>query len=152
MTKFRNFGSLQERCVIKYSSGIPNDIKPLSRRSGNGAKILLKTHLGIKCHPQHIIVIILIQPSPNKSNVNWDNWGCTVRDLELICKMKFICTILASWPLYNVLCNVWDTNKKPSQVPRQIRSARCVVGRDYFVLLTRRKNTIDNDIFNEICR
>ena len=34
-----------------------------------------------------------------------------------------ICTILASWPLYNALCSVWDTHKSASQVLRPSRWA-----------------------------
>ena len=42
--------------------------------------------------------------------------------------LKSICTILASCPLSNALCIVWDTHKSASQVPRPLRQANWIFG------------------------
>ena len=44
--------------------------------------MLLKSHLGIKCHFQYIKVIRLLQHS-SANIVNAGDWGCVVRDPDL---------------------------------------------------------------------
>ena len=54
---------------------IPEDSKPLRSCSGNREKMLLKSHLGIKCYSQYIMVIRFLQHSSNNI-VNGGDWGC----------------------------------------------------------------------------
>ena len=42
--------SKKKRSIMKHSSGLPQDAKSLRSCTGNRAKVLLKGHLGIKCH------------------------------------------------------------------------------------------------------
>ena len=61
---------------------LPQDIKPVRSFSGNRAKMLLKSYLGIKCHSQYFKVnraFSTVPPIVNKSN-----WGCNVHDLGTI--------------------------------------------------------------------
>ena len=61
------------RSIMEHSPGLPQESKSLRSCSGNQAKMLLKGHLGIKCHSQ------TVQPI-----VNGGDCGCIVRDLETI--------------------------------------------------------------------
>ena len=56
--------------------------KSYRRCSRNRAKMILKSHLGIKCHFQYNKVFRLLQHS--LPIVNAGVWGCIVRDLEAI--------------------------------------------------------------------
>ena len=67
---------------MKHSPGLPQDTKSLRSFSGNWAKMLFKSHPGIKCHSQYIKVIRLLSIVP--PIVNGGDWGCIVRDLETI--------------------------------------------------------------------
>ena len=49
--------------------------------------MLLKGHLGIKCHSQYNKVIRLVQYS--SANNSWGDWGCIVRDLETIIVLAY---------------------------------------------------------------
>ena len=73
--------SLKEQSIIKYSLGLLQDTKHLRIRSGNRAKILLKSYLGIDCHSQYIKVVRLIQLS-SANSYNDSEYGCIVRGLE----------------------------------------------------------------------
>ena len=53
----------KKRCTMEHSPGLPQDTKSLRSCSGNRAKMLLKGHLGIKCHSQYNKVIRLLQYS-----------------------------------------------------------------------------------------
>ena len=64
---------------MEYLPGLPQDTKPLRSCSGNRGKMLLKSHLGIKCHLQYNKVIRLLQPIVNRGD-----WGCIVCGLETI--------------------------------------------------------------------
>ena len=59
---------------------LAQDTKPLRSCSGNRAKMLLKSLLGIKCHSQYNKVIRLLQ----HSSANAGDWGCIVRYLATI--------------------------------------------------------------------
>ena len=50
--------------------------------------MLLKSHLGIKCHSQYNKVIRLLSTVP--PIVNGGDWGCIVRDLETIIVLVLI--------------------------------------------------------------
>ena len=63
MTKILK-ASLQERSIIKYLIGLPQYEKPLRSWPGNRAKMLLKSHLIIKCHSRYIQIL---QHTPTKS-------------------------------------------------------------------------------------
>ena len=65
-----------------HSPGISQDTKALGSCAGNRAKMLLKGHLGLKCHSQHNKVIRLLQYS--SANSQWGWLGCNVRDVETI--------------------------------------------------------------------
>ena len=67
--------SSNKRSNIEYS-------KSLRICSGNQAKMLIKGHLGIKCHSQYIKVTRLLQHS--SANRYWGDWGCIVNDLKTI--------------------------------------------------------------------
>ena len=55
----------QEKYIIKYSLGLPQDTEPLRSCSGNPMEMQrLKTHLVMKCHSQYIKVIRILLHSP----------------------------------------------------------------------------------------
>ena len=45
--------SPKKQSIMEYFPGHPQDTKPLRSCSGNRAKMLLKSDLGIKCHSQY---------------------------------------------------------------------------------------------------
>ena len=55
--------SSKKRSIMEHLPGLPQATKPLRSCSGNRAKMLLKIHLGIKCHSQYNKVIRLLQHS-----------------------------------------------------------------------------------------
>ena len=55
---------------------LPQDTKPLRSCSGNRAKMLLKGHLGIKCHSQYNTVIRFLQHSSANSQWEWLGMHC----------------------------------------------------------------------------
>ena len=57
----------QKQSIMKNLPGLPHDTKPLRSCSRNRAKMLLKSHLAIKCHSQYNKVIRLLQYSPANS-------------------------------------------------------------------------------------
>ena len=71
--------SPKKQSVMEYLPVLPQDTKLLRRSSGNRARMLLKSHLGIKCHSQYNKIFRILQHSPANSD-----WGCMVRDLETI--------------------------------------------------------------------
>ena len=70
------------KCIMEYLPGLPQDTKQLRSCSGSRPKMLLKSHLGFKCHSQYTKVIRLL--STVLIIVNSGDWGCIVRDLETI--------------------------------------------------------------------
>ena len=73
---------------MEYLPGLPHDTKPLRSFSGNWVKMLLKSHLGIKCHTQYNKVIRLhrtVLPMVNASD-----GGCIVHDLKTIIVLVFL--------------------------------------------------------------
>ena len=56
----RNSKSPKKRSIMEYSQGVPQDTMSLRSGTGKHAKMLLKGHLGIKCHFQYIKVIRLL--------------------------------------------------------------------------------------------
>ena len=74
--------SPKKQSIMEYLPGLPQDTKPLRSCSGNGAKMLLKSQFGIKCHSN------ITRSSDSFSTVtpivNAGDWGCIVRDLETI--------------------------------------------------------------------
>ena len=59
--------SPKKRSLIEHSPGLPQDTKSFRSCSGNRSKMLLKGHLGIKCHSQYNNVIRLLQYSSANS-------------------------------------------------------------------------------------
>ena len=49
--------SPKKQSIMEYLPRLPQDTKPLRSCSGNRAKMLLKSHFGIKCHTQYNTVI-----------------------------------------------------------------------------------------------
>ena len=72
--------SSKKRSLMEDSPELSLDTKSLRSCSGNRAKMLLKGHIGIKCHSQYNKVIRLLQ----YSSANGGAWGCIMRDLETI--------------------------------------------------------------------
>ena len=59
--------SPKKQSIMEYLTGLPQDTKPLRRCSGNRAKMLFKSHFGIKCNSQYNKVIRLVQYSTANS-------------------------------------------------------------------------------------
>ena len=64
--------SPKKRSIMEYMPGLPQDIKSLRICSIMRTKMLLRSHLGIKCHSQYIMGIRLFQYS--STNVNGDDY------------------------------------------------------------------------------
>ena len=56
---------------MEHSPELPRGTKSLRSCSGNRAKMLLKGHLGIKCHSQYNKAFGLLQYSPANSQSGW---------------------------------------------------------------------------------
>ena len=82
----------QEAITMEYLPGLPQNTKPLRSFSGNRVKMLLKSHLGIKCYSQYNKVIRLLQHSSANSWCMWLGIHCALpgdyHSLSLIC-MEF---------------------------------------------------------------
>ena len=68
--------SPKKQSIMEYLPGLPQDTKPLRSCSGNRAKMLLKTHLRLKCHSQYNKVIRLLQHSSSNSQCGWMGTNC----------------------------------------------------------------------------
>ena len=74
---------------MKYSPGLPQDTHAcLENLLWNLAKMLLKSHHGIKCQYQYTKVISSFCTVP--IIVNGGDWGCIVRELETIIVLVFL--------------------------------------------------------------
>ena len=73
----------KKQSIMELSPGLPQVTKSLRNCSGNRAKMLLKGHLGIKCHSEYNKVVKTDSVQFHQI-VNGEDWGCIVRDLETI--------------------------------------------------------------------
>ena len=71
----------KDQLITTHSTGYPQDTKPLHSNSGNQAKMLLKSHIGIKCHPNTSRSSYSFRTVPPIVNGGGRDWGCIVRDL-----------------------------------------------------------------------
>ena len=71
----------EEQSLMNYSPKLSEDTKSLRSRFGNSAKMLLKSHLGIKCYSQYIKSSESFSTVPPIVNGGGTSWGCIVRDL-----------------------------------------------------------------------
>ena len=81
--------------------GLPQDTKPLKSCSGNRAKMLLKSHLRIKCHSQYIKVIRLRQHSRRF----WWTFGVNGKLKYTHTPISWTC--LFQFPINPLICRKW---------------------------------------------
>ena len=93
--------SPEEQPVMKYSPWLSLDTRLLRSCSGNWAKMVLKSHLGIKCHSQYIKVNYSFSTDP--PIVNEGDWECILRDLETIVVLVLLAFNLISQRLHHSL-------------------------------------------------
>ena len=68
--------SPKKQSIVEYLPGLPLDTKPLRSCSGNRAKMLLKSHLWIKCHTQYNQIIRFLHHSSANSCWGWLRMNC----------------------------------------------------------------------------
>ena len=77
--------SPKRQSIMEYLPGL-QDTKPLRSCSGTRARMILKSHLLIKCHSQYYLQLTRSTDSFSTVPpiVNAGDWGCIVHDLETI--------------------------------------------------------------------
>ena len=110
----------KKQFIMEYLAGL-QDTKPLRSCSGNRAKMLLKSHLGIKYHSEYNNVIRFLQHS--SAIVNAGDWGRIGRDLETIIVSRWLTLSL----MVDIIKGCAEINLyDPSVVPTLLCTLQCM--------------------------